>query len=58
MWVGSIIVVLPELMEALAPIVTEQWGPDVWKRVVQLVGVAMIVLRAKTTVSIPERGEQ
>jgi hypothetical protein len=55
-WVAGLVIVLPELMSALAPIVTEEWGADVWRRVVQLVGVAMIVLRIKTSTSIPDKG--
>jgi hypothetical protein len=55
---GGLLVVLPELMEALAPLVTEQWGAEVWKRFVQVIGVLMILLRAKTTQPLPERGVQ
>lgn len=56
MWLGGLLVVLPELMNALAPIVTAQWGADVWQRVMQLVGVVVILLRIKTVESIPEKG--
>lgn len=56
MWLGGLLVVLPELMNALAPIVTAQWGADVWQRVVQLVGVVVILLRIRTVESIPEKG--
>jgi len=56
MWLGGLLVVLPELMNALAPIVTAEWGAEVWQRVMQLVGVAVILLRAKTVESIPDKG--
>ena len=55
-WVGSLIVVMPQLLDALAPLVTETWGPEVWKRTLQIVGVVMILLRVKTTESIPDKG--
>lgn len=55
-WAGGTVVLLPELLNAIAPLVTEQWGPAVWQRVLQLVGVAMILLRAKTTDSLTAKG--
>lgn len=56
MWSGGLLVVLPELMEVLAPLVTESLGPDAWRRTVQLIGVAMVLLRIKTTQPLPEKG--
>ena len=55
-WAGGLLLVLPELLDAVAPIITETWGADAWRRVVQIAGVVMILLRAKTTVPLPERG--
>jgi len=57
-WSGALLVALPELLDAIAPLVTEQWGADVWRRVVQITGVVIVLLRIKTTDSIPEKGAQ
>lgn len=54
-WTGVLLAGGPEILDALAPLVSEQWGPDVWKRVLQVSGVVMILLRLRTTQSIPDR---
>lgn len=55
-WTGVLLAGGPEILDALAPLVSEQWGPDVWKRVLQVSGVVMILLRLKTTQPVPEKG--
>lgn len=55
-WTGALLVAAPQLLDALAPIVAEQWGPDVWKRVLQVSGVVMILLRVRTTQSLTDKG--
>lgn len=55
-WTGALLVAAPQLLDALAPLVAEQWGPDVWKRVLQVSGVVMILLRVRTTQSLTDKG--
>ena len=54
--VGGLLVVMPELMDAVQPLVTDSFGPEVWKRVLQVAGVVMILLRAKTKESLTDIG--
>jgi hypothetical protein len=56
MWSGALLVVLPELMDAAAPLVTETMGPEAWRRVVQVIGIVVVILRIRTTQSLPEKG--
>ena len=55
-WSGGLLVVLPELMAAAAPLVTESLGPAAWQRVVQVIGIVMVLLRVKTKTSLAEKG--
>lgn len=56
MWSGALLVALPELMTAAEPLLTETMGPEGWKRVVQVVGIVVVVLRLKTTQSLAAKG--
>lgn len=55
-WTGVLLVALPELMTAAEPLLTETMGPEGWKRVVQVVGIVVVVLRLKTTQSLAAKG--
>lgn len=56
-WTGGLLVVMPELQPALQPLITEWLGADAWRRTVQILGIVMILLRARTTMSLSQKGE-
>lgn len=54
---GALLILLPEFWPQIEPHVRELISPDQYHRVLQIIGIAIVLLRAKTTVSIQRRAE-
>jgi len=55
-WLGGLLVGLPELLPLLTPHLQEMLDADAYKRVLQLAGIAVILVRFKTTQSLSSKG--
>lgn len=55
-WAGAVLVAAPEILPQLAPHFQELMTPDRYHRLLQIVGIAMILLRVKTSKSLSEKG--
>ena len=51
-WLGGILVALPELVPLLGPHLQEMLPPDVFAKLMQIAGIAVILVRFKTTESL------
>jgi hypothetical protein len=57
MWFGALLVAWPEVQPMLAESLIPIIGQENWGRALQLIGVAVILLRIKTTQSIAAKGK-
>lgn len=55
MWFGTALLVLPEVWPALEPHVRELIPDALQNRVLQIVAIVIILLRARTTTAIPDK---
>ena len=55
-WFGAFLVAAPEVLPALLPHFEEILTPDSYKRVSQIIGIIVILLRVKTTSSLQQKG--
>ena len=55
-WLGSALVALPELVPLLAPHLQDMLTPDLYKRVMQIFGLLVILVRFRTTQPLSAKG--
>jgi hypothetical protein len=55
-WFGSFLIIAPEALPTLLPQLQELLTPDAYRRAVQVIGIAVWLLRVKTTTSIAQKG--
>ena len=56
MWAGCVMVAFPQWWPLVEPQIREIVSPDQYARLVSIIGIVMIVLRAKTTKSLADKG--
>ncbi len=54
-WLGGLLVALPELVPLLAPHLQEMLTPDLYKRVMQVFGLLVILVRFRTTQPLSQK---
>lgn len=54
-WLGALLIAAPEVLPALLPHFEELMTPDRYQRFVQIIGIAVILLRVKTTTSLKDK---
>lgn len=55
-WFGAFLIAAPELLPQLLPQAEQLLTPDHYMRLVQWIGIVVIVLRFKTTQSVSQKG--
>lgn len=55
-WFGGALLLLPTLWPQILPYLQDLLGPDMTKRVMQVVGILVIILRFKTSQSVVDKG--
>jgi hypothetical protein len=55
-WFGGLLLVLPDLLPALLPQLQETLSANTYKRVANVIGIIVIMLRFKTTQSLQVKG--
>ena len=55
-WLGAALVAFPEWWPLVEPFVRDIIGPEHYVKLVPLAGIAMVLLRLKTTESIKAKG--
>lgn len=56
-WFGALLIAAPDIIPAIMPNLQELLTADSYKRVVQVAGIIVILLRVKTTTSLAEKGK-
>ena len=55
-WLGGWAIALPELLPMISPYLDGMFSPDMYKRLMQIGGVLVILVRFKTTQSLEKTG--
>lgn len=56
MWLGGILIALPDVLPLISPQLEQMLDADAYKRLMQGVGIIVILLRYKTRESVLEKG--
>lgn len=57
-WLGGFLVALPELLPLLDPAIKDMLDADTYRRVMQIAGIAVILVRFRTTQPLNEKVKQ
>lgn len=56
-WLGALMLLLPEVLAIVEPVLGPVVGPEKWALVMQAAGVLVVVLRAVTTQSLADKAK-
>ena len=56
-WFGAFLVAAPDILPQIAPQLEDLFTPNIYKRATQVIGILVILLRIKTTTSLPEKAK-